>query len=80
LTLVAARLPATAREKPETPGSGRIALRVPEAAEAIGVSTDHFERHVLPKVKVIRTGRLRLVPVAEIERWASENAARLGER
>jgi hypothetical protein len=39
------------------------------------MSVDHFERHVQHKQRVIRTGRLVLVPVAEIERWAEREAA-----
>jgi excisionase family DNA binding protein len=54
----------------------RVALTKPEAAESLGVSVDHLERHVLPDLRVIRTGRLVRIPLAELERWATENAAR----
>lgn len=53
----------------------RVALTRQEAAAAIGMSLDHFERHVQRKLRVIRSGRLVLVPVAEIERWAEREAA-----
>ena len=53
----------------------RVALTRQEAAATIGMSVDHFERHVQHKQRVIRTGRLVLVPVAEIERWAEREAA-----
>jgi excisionase family DNA binding protein len=62
-----------------TPGSesrGRLALSKAEAAEALGISVDHLERHVLPELRVVRSGRLRLVPVAELEQWVAENAGR----
>lgn len=59
--------------------SGRLALTKAEAAEAIGISVDHLERHVLPDVRIVRSGRLRLVPVAELEAWLDRNAARLGD-
>jgi hypothetical protein len=53
----------------------RIALRVPEeAAAALGVSIDHFDRHIRPELKLIRRGRVVLVPVREVERWAEQNA------
>jgi hypothetical protein len=52
----------------------RTALTLEEAAASLGVSVDSLSRHVLPDLRVIRRGRLRLVPVAELERWASEQA------
>ena len=35
---------------------------------------DSFERHVQPELRLIRRGKLRLFAVAELERWANENA------
>lgn len=49
-----------------------IALTKPQAAAALGVSVDSFERYVQPHVKVIRRGRIRLFAVSELQRWASE--------
>lgn len=55
----------------------RVALTREEAALALGMgSVDSFERYVQPHVRMIRRGRLRLVPVAELERWAEESAER----
>ena len=54
----------------------RITLTVEEAAGALGVSRDHIERHVLPSIRVVYSGRRRLVPVKELERWADEQATR----
>ena len=54
-----------------------IALPKPEAAAAMGMSTDSFERYVMPHVRCIRRGRLRLFPVSELERWADANAEQL---
>jgi excisionase family DNA binding protein len=48
----------------------RIALTREEAAAALGCSLSHFARHIQPNLKVIRSGNVRLIPVAEIERWA----------
>lgn len=50
----------------------RVALRVEEAAAALGVSDDFFREHVRPHLAVIRCGRLRLYRLAELERWAIE--------
>jgi excisionase family DNA binding protein len=58
---------------------GRMALTKAEAADALGISVDHLERHVLRDVKVVRSGRLRLIPTTELESWLERNAARLGE-
>jgi len=52
----------------------RIALTPPEAAAAIGVGPDFFDQNVAPELRLIRSGRKRLVPVRELERWISENA------
>jgi hypothetical protein len=52
----------------------RLALTRAEAADCLGMSVDSFERHVQPEVRLIRRGRMRLVPVRELERWAKENA------
>ena len=54
----------------------RYTLTREEAARSLGVSVDSFERHIQPELQLIRRGRMRLVPVAELERWVSENAAR----
>jgi hypothetical protein len=51
-----------------------VALTREHAARALGMSVDSFERHVQGEVKLIRRGKLRLVPVAELERWAERNA------
>jgi helix-turn-helix protein len=53
----------------------RLALTRAEAAEALGMSLDSFERYVQADVRMIRRGRMRLVPVRELERWLDANAA-----
>jgi hypothetical protein len=58
----------------------RIALTPAEAAAAIGVGPDFFDANVAPELRLVRRGRKRLVPVAELERWTAENASRaIGE-
>lgn len=49
----------------------RFALTRDEAARSLGMSLDSFERHVQPELSIIRRGRLRLVAVPELERWAT---------
>jgi hypothetical protein len=52
-----------------------LALRPAEAAAALSVSEDFFEEHVRPEIRVVRRGRLVLVPVRELERFLDRNAA-----
>lgn len=52
----------------------RVALSRQEAAVSLAMSIDSFERHVQPELRLIRRGKLRLVPVAELERWPNESA------
>jgi excisionase family DNA binding protein len=52
----------------------RLALTREEAARSLGVSLDSFERYIQPDLKLIRRGRLRLVPTSELQRWVIENA------
>jgi hypothetical protein len=58
----------------------RLGLQKPKAAEALSISVDPFERYVQDEVRVIRRGRLRLYPVAELERWVEANADRVLEQ
>lgn len=52
----------------------RLALKREEAAQSLGMSLDSFERHVQPDIRLVRRGKLRLVPVPELERWLEANA------
>jgi hypothetical protein len=58
----------------------RIAMTAAESAAALGIGPDHFEEHVAPELKVIRRGRKRLFPCAELERWALESAEHVHDR
>jgi hypothetical protein len=52
-----------------------VALTRDEAATALGIGLDSFERYVQPHIRMIRWGRMRLVPVAELRRFADQAAA-----
>jgi hypothetical protein len=70
--------PRTARTPASAAAAGsRLALTRSEAAAALGMSLDSFERHVQSELRIVRRGKLRLVPLREIERWLDENATRL---
>lgn len=47
-----------------------------QAAEMLSFSLRHFQRHVQPRIRLVRSGRRRLVPVVELERWIAENMDR----
>ena len=66
----------TLRERAPIP---RLALRPEEAAEALGVSRSFFYDSILPELQIVRIGRVRMVPVAELERWLDSQASRAGE-
>ena len=55
----------------------RLALTRAEAAAALGLSIDSFERYCQGEIPCIRRGRLRLYPVRELERWLEWNAERV---
>lgn len=50
-----------------------------EAAQALGMSVRHFERHVQRRLRCVHSGQLTLYPLRDIERWADEEAT-LGGR
>jgi hypothetical protein len=75
---MATQLPVPAASAPK--GDGRLALRKAEAAERIGVSVDYFEDHVMPELRIVREGRLRLILVTELEHWLERHASRALER
>ena len=55
----------------------RLALTPTEAAQAIGRSRDFFDDHVMPTLRVVRLGRTILIPVASLNAWLDDHAARL---
>ena len=57
----------------------RLVLTRREAAAALGMSLNHFARHVQPELKVVISGQLVLIPVVELERWVQRHARHLVE-
>jgi excisionase family DNA binding protein len=55
----------------------RVALTPAEAAAALGVGPDFFDEYVRSEVRIVRRGSKKLIPLAELERWAEENAERV---
>jgi hypothetical protein len=63
--------------KPRTPA---LALSIEQSCAALGVSWDTWHEHVEPEIRLVRLGRRKLVPVAELERWLADNAENVLER
>lgn len=55
----------------------RLALTPTEAAAALGMGLTSFKKYVQPQLRIVRRGKLRVIPISEVERWAEENAERL---
>lgn len=56
----------------------RLALQRTEAAESLGMSVEHFDRHVKPYLPVVYSGSLRLYPVAGLQKWVDDQATTPG--
>lgn len=56
--------------------SAKLLLSRQEAAEMLGVSLRHFERHIQPHLPVVYSGRLRRYRARDIERWVDQQAER----
>lgn len=53
----------------------RLAYRVGEAAAVLGVSDDFFSEQIAPELRWVRRGAVKLVSLAELERWLRSTAA-----
>lgn len=51
----------------------RLALRREEAAEALGISPDHFDSRVRDELRAVRRGRVVVYAVTELQRWLDAN-------
>ena len=54
----------------------RLAVTKVEAAEALGVSVDFLEDHVMRELRIVRRGRRLLIPLDELARWLDANSQR----
>lgn len=52
----------------------RVSLSIEEACASLGISWDMWDEYVAPEVKIVRLGRRKLVPVAELEGWLARMA------
>jgi excisionase family DNA binding protein len=61
----------SAISKPTTPA---LALSIEQACAALGVSWDTWRSSIEADVRIVRLGRRKLVPVAELQRWLDNHA------
>lgn len=66
--------PAGATRADQCSNLPRLTVRAEEVPDVLGVSADHFHRHIKAHVPVVRSGGLRLYRVADLDRWAEESA------
>ena len=57
----------------------RLALRPEQAAASLGVSCSFFFAQILPELRVVRCGRVRLVPIRSLEDWLAKRSSRIVE-
>src|SRR5207249_1755311 len=69
---------ATMSKQPDLASVDPLALRICDAAKALGISIESFERYVEAKIKIVPLGTMKLVAVAELERFLDEEAYRIG--
>jgi hypothetical protein len=51
----------------------RLLLSRREAADALGMSLSHFQRHVQPWLPCVYSGHLRLYRLSDLERWVADH-------
>ena len=70
----------SASTQPSRPAASRrvtrLAITKAEAADALGVSVDFLEDHVMRELRVVRRGRRLLIAVAELAKWLEANSQR----
>lgn len=67
---------ATRQARPSAPGTLQKrpsgALQTGHAADYLDVSADHFARYVAPELPVVRSGRLKLYRVSDLDAWLAD--------
>lgn len=51
-----------------------LALRREDAAAAIGVSDETFDKHVRPSLPCVRLGSVRVYPTAALREWLCQHS------
>jgi hypothetical protein len=58
-------------------GAACLAVQHKDAPAAMGMGKTSFEKYVVPEVRCVRRGSMRIYPVRELERWLERNAERV---
>jgi hypothetical protein len=67
--------PASLRAPIPSNSQPRLALRPSEAAAALGLSDESFDRYVRPELPVVRLGTMRLYRVEVLDAWLREHSS-----
>jgi hypothetical protein len=59
---------------PQAPAPVTLALQRRDAAAALSIGVDTFDRQVRPHLRVVYVGDVRLWPVDELRGWLERNA------
>jgi hypothetical protein len=60
-------------------GAPCLAVQHKDAPAVLGLKKTSFEKYVVPEVRCVRLGPMRVYPVAELERWLERHAERVLE-
>jgi hypothetical protein len=60
-------------------GAPCLAVQHKDAPAVLGLKKTSFEKYVVPEVRCVRLGSMRVYPVAELERWLERHAERVLE-
>jgi hypothetical protein len=58
-------------------GAPCLAVQHKDAPAALGLGKTSFEKYVVPEVRCVRLGSMRVYPVTELERWLDVNAEKV---
>jgi excisionase family DNA binding protein len=58
----------------------KLLLTRREAAQVLGMSLSHFQRHVQPHLRCVYSGQLRLYRLSDLERWVEAEVCTPGTR
>lgn len=63
-----------ARKHVETLPVAQLAVRRPEAAAALGISVETFDRHVRPNLPAVRLGDVTVYALADLQHFVDQAA------
>jgi hypothetical protein len=61
-------------------GAPCLAVQHKDAPAVLGLGKTSFEKYVVPEVRCVRLGSMRVYPVRDLERWLDRHAERVLDR